>query len=225
MKVVLWIPLKLNNQRLPGKNTMVLNGRPLCDYVFSTVSEMDPCIDKYIYCSDDAIIPYIKPYYDKGLIYLQRDNCLDGDKVKGLEIVERFVEDVDADIYILAHVTQPFIKRDSIEKALNKVMSEDYDSAFSAIRLQDYMWLDGKPLNYNPTDIIRTQDMEPIYMETGAFFIFEKKVFTEMGRRIGIKPYVCEVDQFEAIDIDDMNDFKFAEAVARYRDENKDVMI
>ena len=59
MKVVSFIPIKLNNQRLPGKNTMMLNGRPMCDYLFETISEVDTIDEKYIYCSDEAIKPYI----------------------------------------------------------------------------------------------------------------------------------------------------------------------
>ena len=55
MKVVSFIPIKLNNQRLPGKNTMMLNGRPMCDYLFETISEVDTIDEKYIYCSDEAI--------------------------------------------------------------------------------------------------------------------------------------------------------------------------
>lgn len=216
MKVVSFIPIKLNNQRLPGKNTMLLNGRPMCDYIFSTITNVESIDEKYVYCSDEAIIPYIKPYQDKGLRFLKRDTSLDGFQVKGLEIIERFVNDVDADIYVLTHVTQPFTKSSSIEQALEKVVSGEYDSAFSAVVLQDYMWTNGKPFNYDMKNIVRTQDLDPIYMETGAFFIFRKEVFTELRQRIGNKPYIFEIDQFEAVDVDTAEDFEFAKAVAAY---------
>ena len=39
-------------------------------------------------------------------------------------------------------------------------------------------------------------------METGAFFIFRKEVFTKLGQRIGNNPFIYTIDQFEAIDID-----------------------
>ena len=148
--------------------------------------------------------------------FLKRDKYLDGFQVKGLEIIDYFVKDVDADIYVLTHVTQPFTKSSSIEKALEKVISCEYDSAFSAVALQDYMWMNGKPFNYDMKNIVRTQDLEPIYMETGSFFIFRKEVFTELGQRIGNRPYIYEVDQFEAVDIDTAEDFEFAKAVAMY---------
>ena len=216
MKVASFIPIKLNNQRLPGKNTMLLNGRPMCDYLFETISNVDSIDEKYIYCSDEAIKPYIEPYESKGLRFLKRDPYLDGFQVKGLEIIDCFVKDVDADIYVLTHVTQPFTKGSSISNALAKVVSGEYDSAFSAVMFQDYMWMNGKPFNYDMKNIVRTQDLDPIYMETGAFFIFRKEVFTQMGQRIGNKPYIYEIDQFEAVDVDTAEDFEFAKAVAAY---------
>lgn len=221
MKIVSFIPIKLNNERLPGKNTMLLNGRPLCDYLFSTISEIDDINEKYVYCSDEAIVPFVEPYEERGLRFLKRDSYLDGFQVKGLEIIEAFVNDVEADIYILTHVTQPFTKRQSIICALEKVVSGEYDSAFSAVVLQDYLWEKGKPLNYDMKNIVRTQDLEPIYMETGAFFIFHKDVFKKLGQRIGERPFICPIDQFEAVDIDDAEDFEFAKAVASYLEDKE----
>lgn len=212
MKIVLFIPIKLNNQRLPGKNTMLLHGKPVCEYLFETVAGIEGIDEKYVYCSDESI----KQHMPEGLRFLKRNSCLDSPEVKGLEIIDSFVKDVDADIYILIHVTQPFTKKESIIKGLEKVISGEYDSAFSAIILQDYLWMHGKPLNYDMKNIVRTQDLEPIYMETGAFFIFRKEVFTKLGQRIGKNPYICEIDQFEAVDIDTAEDFEFAKAVAAY---------
>lgn len=212
MKIVGFIPIKLNNQRLPGKNLLPLNGKPTCEYIFETLCEVDIIDEKYVYCSDESI----KEYMPEGLIFLKRDSNLDGFEVKGLEIIGKFIQDVDADIYVLTHVTQPFTKSESIKAALEKVVSGEYDSAFSAVVLQDYMWMHGKPFNYDMKNIVRTQDLEPIYMETGAFFIFRKEVFTQLGQRIGNKPYIYEIDQFEAVDIDTGEDFEFAQAVAAY---------
>lgn len=211
-KVVLFIPIKLNNQRLPGKNILPLNGIPLCRYLFETVSTIAGIDEKYVYCSDEKIIPYIPT----GLKFFKRDKYLDGYQVRGLEIIDRFVKDVDADIYIITHVTQPFTKASSIAFGLQKVLSGEFDSAFSAVKIQDYLWYRGKPLNYDMKNIVRTQDLEPIYKETGAFFIFRREVYTEMHQRIGARPYLCEIDEIEAIDIDTSEDFELAESVAEY---------
>jgi len=212
MKTALLIPIKLNNQRLPGKNLMMLGGRPLCDYIFQTVTGISSINEKYVYCSSEMIIPFIP----NGLKFLKRDTYLDGNEVKGTEIIDRFLRDVIADVYVLTHVTQPFTKAESIETALNKVLFDGFDSALSAVEIQDYCWYQGKPLNYSMDDLVTTQNLEPVYMETGAFYIFEREVFESTGRRIGNKPYMHIVDQFEQIDIDTAEDFALAEAVAFY---------
>lgn len=216
MKVVSFIPIKLNNERLPGKNTLPLGNRVMCEYIFETVNKIESIDEKYVYCSDESI----KKYILGGLKYLKRDTYLDGFQVKGLEIIDYFLKDVYADIYVLTHVTQPFTKSSSIAEALDRVMSGEYDSAFSAKVIQDYCWYKGKPFNYNMKDIVTTQSLEPIYMETGAFYIFTREVFEKYRQRIGIKPYMKVISQIEAVDVDTADDYEFAKAVAEYL--NKD---
>ena len=86
--------------------------------------------------------------------------------------------------------------------ALNKVLYEGYDSAFTAKREQTFAWYKGEPINYNLMEVPRTQDIEPVFIETSAFFIFKKELWTQFGRRIGFRPYIQEVGLIEAVDID-----------------------
>lgn len=211
-KVVAFVPIKYHSQRLHGKNFLDFMGRPLCTYIFETLTQISGVDERYVYCSN----PDIKKYLPDGVRFKKRDEWLDGDEVKGLDIIEAFVADVDADVYIITHATQPFTKASSIDHGLRKVLEDGYDSAFSCVEHQDYFWYQGKPLNYDMKDIVTTQQVDPLYMETGAFFIFRKEVFTKLHQRIGANPYRCLVDRFEAIDIDTEEDFVFAEAAGDY---------
>lgn len=210
MKIVAFVPIKLNSQRLPHKNLLPIAGRPLCYHICRTLTNIKGIDETYVYCSD----PKVTDYVPKDVTFLKRDAYLDGDLVKGKEIYERFIAKVDADIYILAHTTSPFIKRESIENALGKVTNEGYDSAFSAERKQTFCWYKGKPINYDLEDVPRTQDMEPVWVETSAFFIFKKEIFVEHGRRIGFHPYIQEVSGMETVDIDTREDYDFAVGMA-----------
>lgn len=212
MKVVAFIPIKLHSERLPHKNILDLGGKPLCYYMTSSLLNVKGIDEIYVFCSDDSI----KKYLPSGIKFLKRDPYYDGNFVKGQEIYESFINQVDADIYVLAHATAPFIKTESFQNALDNVLSGDYDSALSVKKVQTFTWYQGKTLNYDLNDIPRTQDIEPIYYETSAFFMFKKTVFTEMGkRRIGEKPYFQEVDDIEAVDIDYPEDFTFAQAIIK----------
>lgn len=210
MKVVAFTPIKLNSQRIPNKNTRLIGDKPMCSYIVDTLLSVPHIDETYVFCSDESV----KNYVSDDAIFLQRDSYLDGNEVKGFEIYKAFIEQVDADIYVLAHTTSPFISVESIKTGLEKVINEDYDSAFSAKKIQTFSWFNGKPLNYDFTDVPRTQDIEPIYVETSGFYIFKKEIFTEHGRRIGFKPYLQSVTDIEAIDIDEPQDFEFASLVS-----------
>lgn len=114
-------------------------------------------------------------------------------------------------MYTFLHIPPPpFVLSRTVENALDKVLDGSHDSAFSAQRIQTFAWFKGAPVNYDLNDVPRTQDMEPIFVETSGFFIFKKEIFTEHHRRIGFKPYIQEIDGTEAIDIDEKKDYEFA---------------
>lgn len=206
MKTVALVPIKLNSQRLPHKNILPIAGHPLCWHITNSLAYTKGIDEVYVYCSDEAVVQYLP----EGVLFKKRDKRLDGDLIKGFDIYRSFISEVDADVYVLAHTTSPFIKRESIETALGHVLSGENDSAFSAQRIQNFAWYKGKPINYDLNDVPRTQDMEPIWVETSAFFIFEKEIFTVHNRRIGFNPYIQEVSGLEAIDIDEKKDYELA---------------
>ena len=210
MKTVAFVPIKLNSQRVKNKNILPLGGHPLCWHIFNALLHSEGIDEVYCYCSD----PAIREYIPEAVTFLKRDPVLDGQMVKGFDIYERFISDVDADIYVLCHATSPFIKPQTITRALKAVQSGEHDSAFSASRIQTFAWYQGKPINYDINDVPRTQDIEPVYVETSAFFMFEKDVFVKHRRRIGFKPYICETDSVESVDIDEPEDYEFARKLA-----------
>ena len=81
------------------------------------------------------------------------------------------------------------------------------------MRVQDFLWQDGRPLNFEPNSVKRTQDLPKIYKESVGCYVFTKELFLSSGRRVGIQPYICEVDAFEAVDIDYAEDFEIANAI------------
>lgn len=220
MKTVAVVPMKLNNRRLPQKNTKSFtNGKPLCSYILSTLLKVSGIDEVYVYCSN----PDIKDFIPEGVNYLKRSESLDQDSTKMNEVLKCFAEDVSADIYVMTHTTAPFISSESIEKGLNAVLSGEYDSSFAAKKLQDFIWKDGKPFNYELNNIPRTQDLEPLFEETSGFYIYRSEVMTKLNRRIGDKPFITEVGEIESIDIDEPEDFEIADAVFNHIMRNQDI--
>lgn len=210
MKIVAIVPIKLNNSRLPKKNTKSFtNGKPLCYYILNTLKQIKLISEVYVYCSDEKI----KEYLPKGIKFLKRSEKLDSDSTKMNEILKQFYKEIDSDIYVMTHTTAPFIKKESIEKGIEAVLSKEYDSSFSVKKIQDFLWIDNKPFNYELNNIPRTQDLPEIYMETSGFYIYNRNVIKKLERRIGEKPYMVKVNEIESIDIDEKEDFEIADAI------------
>ncbi len=210
MKVVAFATIKLNSERVPYKNMRPIGSKPLCYHIVNTALQVEEIDRVCVYCSDEKV----KKYIPKEAEYIQRETWLDGSEIRAKDTYTEFLKDVDADIYIAMCTTSPFTKKETIENALHKVMYEGYDSAFTARRMQTFAWYQGEPINYELDNVPRTQDMEPVFVETSAFFIFRKELWTEHGRRIGFHPYIQEVGEIEAVDIDTMEDLEFAQVIA-----------
>ena len=213
MKIAAYIPIKLNNTRVPGKNIKKLSdGTPLCSLVFNTLKGIKGIDEKYCFCSDESI----KEYLPDGITFLKRDKSLDTDTTQCSDIIKAFINIVNPDIIVLTHVTSPFVSVKTIELCIEKVASGEYDSAFAATKEQEFLWKDNTPLNFDPSLAPRTQDLPLIYKETNGVFVFTKKVFLETNRRVGLNPFLCEVNYPETIDINYPEDFIFADATYNY---------
>lgn len=207
-KTVAFVPMKLNNQRLPGKNTKAFkNGKPLLTYILSALSKCTEADEIYVYCSNEDV----KEYLPANVKYLKRSEELDKNSTLILEVLKAFAADVDADVYTLAHATAPFIRPQTIDTAIRKVRDEGYDSAFTAKKVQEFLWTNGKP-NYDTKKIPRTQDLTSTYAETTGLYVYTKDLINN-GRRIGDNPYILEVDFIEATDINEPIDFDIAQVV------------
>ncbi len=210
MKIVAIVPMKLNNRRLSRKNTKPFhNGKPLCYYILATLLKIEEISDVYVYCSN----PDIQKFLPNGVKYVKRSQTLDQDTTKMNEVLECFAKDIPADIYVMTHTTAPFIRAESLRKGLRAVLQDNYDSAFAVKKLQDFLWKDGHPFNYELDNIPRTQDLPALYEETSGFYIYKSEVINQQKRRIGNNPYMVEVSEIESVDIDEPEDFEIADAI------------
>lgn len=212
MKTVAFVPIKLNNERLPGKNLKCFDdGTPLASLLLRKLGKLAGSLfdEVYVYCSSEEICDFLP----SGVSFLKRPEWLDGREVRGSEIYKAFVSEVRADVYALCHVTSPFVTTEHIKECVCAVQAGGYDSAFCAKRIQNFLWREGEPLNFVLNDPPRTQEMVPVYMELSTPYVFTRDCWMENGARTGVSPYICECSEIECIDIDYPEDFELANVV------------
>ena len=119
--------------------------------------------------------------------------------------------------FILTHCTTPLLKKETLETAIKKYLEnlEKFDSLFSVTELYVRLWdKDFKPINHDPQNLLRTQDLDPIYEENAAIYIFSRDSFNNNNQnRIGKNPQLFPMNKLEAVDIDYPEDFVLAETL------------
>jgi CMP-N-acetylneuraminic acid synthetase len=212
VKVVAFVPMKMNNERLPGKNERLLGGKvPLYSQILQSLAKVESIDEIFVYCSEDQVVGL-----QSSIRYLKRDTSLDSPETSILEVMESFARNVQADIYLLAHATAPFLSSSSLEKVIDAVKSKEFDSSLTVLATKEFIWENGRPQNYDVSQIPRTQDMNPIFVETTGAYAYTSAVIAQ-GRRVGERPFLVEVSKIEAIDINDSEDWEIADALYRVR--------
>lgn len=211
MKIVALVPIKLNSERVKEKNIRRFHdGKPLVQFILESLVKSKRVDGVYVYCSSERIIDYLI----EGVKFLKRPEYLDGNNYNCNDIIREFSKEVEADYYVVSHATAPFTKTESIDRCIASVVDGDeYDSAFLVEKKQTFLWSKDGPINFEPNHLSRTQDIEPIYIETSGAYVFSKEVFRTYNRRVGIKPCLVEVDSIESIDIDTEYDMFVAQSI------------
>jgi CMP-N-acetylneuraminic acid synthetase len=223
MKIICFIPIKLNNERLPNKNvTPYFRGKNLLELMLEKMEKLfnDDIIDAYyIFCSEQNIENYSNKY--RGCRFLLRDKSLDLQTVKSNDLISEFISKIESDIYCMAHVTSPFVEIETYKDCIAQVSSGNYDSSFAAKKINGFVWFNNRPLNFTLDKNPRTQDIDPVYIEISSPYVFRKKIFKEFHGRTSDSPFIREISQIESVDIDTKEDIDFAVKLYNMFEEKK----
>lgn len=219
--VVALLPMKANSERVKGKNFKKFIDKPLFKWILDTLLSVS-LIDKVVINTDARIILEENNLFENDRILI-RDRKLDliGDFVSMNEIIKDDINNINSNLYLMTHTTNPFLSKTTINNAIltyNKLFkNNEIDSLFTVDKIQNRLYqFDGTPINHDPENLIRTQDLIPWYQENSNLYLFSKNSFNSTKARIGLKPFLYVTPKFESIDIDDENDWNFAEIVAQY---------
>ena len=130
------------------------------------------------------------------------------------------IDSIDANIYLMTHATNPLLSNKTINQVIGKFVDnkDGHDSLFTVNKVQSRFYKkDLTPVNHDPDNLVRTQDLEPWYEENSCLYLFTKDSFHKTNARIGKSPMMYVIPKLEAVDIDEPDDWEKAEALALYR--------
>jgi len=218
-RIVALVPMRHHSERVPGKNYRPLAGVPLYHHIIASLSRC-PEIAEIVVDTDSEVIKDGLREAFPHVTVLDRPPQLRADTVPMNDVLLHDTEQVSADLYLQTHSTNPLLRPETISRAIHAYLKEraDHDSLFSVTRLQTRLYdQHGQAINHDPGELLRTQDLPPVYEENSCIYLFSRQTLEQHGHRISATPLMFEIPADEAWDIDEELDFEVVEFLMQRR--------
>jgi len=208
-KMIIFIPIKHNSQRVHRKNLRDFGREPLFKHTLLKFKDHRVFVDT----DSDEIANLIQTDSRlRTITTIKRRSELCGDKISVCELIKDFIlRHQIREPLAQIHVTSPFLEESTLVEAYKHI--GPHDSVIACNKHQSRFWRQEAygycPVNHNPTKMEQTQDLPVLFEENSAFYIFKPEAILGLGSRIGRNPYFYVIDKVESIDIDTEDDWNF----------------
>mgnify|MGYP001407587646 FL=1 len=208
MKITAVIPIRSGSKRCKNKSIRKFGDTTLLELRIQTLKKVKE-IDIIQVNSDCDII--LQKAKELGVETFKRDAIYASDEADGKMVYKCLSEACPTDIMLIAFTPTPFIDAKDYEKCINIFRSQNCDSVISVQHKKDYMFLDKKPVNFNPLKTCKSQDLPKYYSMTFGVTIVNTDFIKKNHSIWTPNPYFYEVDELKSLDIDTNFDFYICE--------------
>ena len=212
--------MRHSSERVVGKNYRLLGGRPLFHHILGSLLDSG-VVDQVVIDTDSEVITADVAAHFPDVVVIPRPEHLRGGDVPMNDVLLHDISQVEADLYLQTHSTNPLLRPETIAAAVNALhdAGSAHDTLFGVTPLQTRLWWpDGRAVNHDPEVLLRTQDLPPVYEENSNIYVFPPDVLRRRGNRIGDRPLLFPIDRAEAWDIDQELDWQVVEVLYARRE-------
>jgi CMP-N-acetylneuraminic acid synthetase len=224
LKIAALVPMRHQSVRVPEKNFRLIAGKPLYFYILHTLSQIS-LLEKIAVNTDSPVIAEgIKREFGQIEVIYRPEDLL-GEDVPMNKILLHDISKVHADYYLQTHSTNPLIRARTLQTAIEVFTANlpEHDALFGVTRRHVRIWNEqGKPINHDPSQLIKTQDLPPFFEENSCLYIFTRKAILDTQNRLGKNPKMFEIPPLEAFDIDTETDFRLAQLMIEAGEASRD---
>ena len=216
------IPARGGSKRLPRKNILDLNGKPLI--VWSIEAGLDSSyIDKVVVTSDDDEILTISKKY--GAVTINRPDELASDTSTTFDAIKHAIENCSKyDYIVLLQPTSPLRNEKHLDEAVELLESKKSNAVVSVCEMEHSpLWSNTLDESLSMAGFLkdealnkRSQDLEKYYRLNGAIYICKtEKLLEEKSFFLKENIFSYVMDRKSSVDIDEEIDFKMAEVILK----------
>jgi len=212
-KIAVFIPIKDHSERIKRKNFFLINNQPLHSILINKLLFCKTINHIYINTDSTEIEKYYK--FKQQITVIKRDKSLIGNNISMNKIIDSSLDSIKEDIILQTHITNPLVRNETFEKSCKQYfasLKNKFDSLVSVNQLYKRFYNKNfEPINHNPKILLKTQDLDPLLVENSCIYIFSKLSFIKNKSRIGKKPFLFKMNEYESIDIDWPEDLEVIE--------------
>lgn len=228
MKILAIIPARGGSKGVPGKNIKMLGGKPLIAYTIQAAQKAKLLTEIILSTDSDKIIRVAKAY---GLeVPFKRPASLATDEsptiLTVLHALDYFSENgIYFDAVCILQVTNPFRTSEFIDKAIEKFKNSKADSLISVLKVPHEFnphWVfeantsGNLKISTGESEIIsRRQELPTAYYRDGSIYITKTEVLLNQKSLYGKSIAYMEADEKRHINIDTVEDWESAVALAK----------
>lgn len=203
------VPVRNNSIRCKNKNFRDFAGKSIFQIKIEQLKRIE-LLDGIMVISDNC----------QALEFAEKMGCevfeeppVPPENVLPNELFGLIAEATNADDIMIAHATSPLLCDKSIEQAIVFYYQHksEYDSVNSAQELKKFLFMDNKPINYDPLKHPRSQDLKPVMARIPAFSIMSRELMLRRKANVGYNPFLFKISDIEAVDLDTEAEFEYAE--------------
>ncbi|CAM3891327.1 cytidylyltransferase domain-containing protein [Vibrio aquimaris] len=215
------IPARGGSKGLPGKNTRLLCNKPLIAYTIESALKSS-FITKVIVSTESSEIYDISVKYGASETSLRpkelaTDTSLAIDTYKYTITKIEQDESIDIDSFVVLLPTAPLRTSDDIDLAIDLFHKKEADSVLSYTKESHPVYWHGfvedsgkfSPL-FESNNLSNRQDLRATYYPNGAIYVFKKDLIMS-GKYTTDNTYAYLMPRERSVDIDTLEDFKYAE--------------
>jgi len=215
-KITAVVPVRAGSVRVKDKNTRPFGDTSLLELKLDVLQEVHG-IDEIIVNTDCPISESIA--HDRGLTVHRRDRKFADSKVTNDVHWRHLAEVTQTDALLMAQTTSPLVRRKTYEQAiaLFRNRNDNFDSVNSVTLEKKFLWLAGRPLNYQREKTPKSQELPDIVSLNFAITLIDRDLMYNQRNVVGYKPRFITLDSVESVDVDEWMDFEFAEFLYQKR--------
>ncbi|DAC37718.1 MAG TPA: acylneuraminate cytidylyltransferase family protein [Candidatus Poseidoniaceae archaeon] len=223
MSVVAVICARGGSKGIPRKNIRSFAGHPLIAWTIGAALTAEGVDHVVLSSEDDEILAVAEAH---GALTHRRPDALATDEAATepvvIDVLKHHPVARQASTVVLMQATSPLTSPEDLDAALQQMAAEKLDSMLSVVENHVFQWSLGDdgtatPLNYDPQQRPRRQDIPDRVAENGAFYLATREVWESQACRLGGRTGAFVMQPWQAWEIDTEDDWMRLEALATER--------